>query len=229
MYDADMEIMHPNRGKMIQIAMELLPFCREDPVRALELGSGTGLFTEKFLRSFRHGTVVAVDGAASMIEIAKARLGKLSERTNFVVHDFHKITEAVKQVETTEFDVAFTSFALHHLDYKSKLSIVSDTVSLLRRKGWFLNADLIVSKHPEAERRIQELRIEGILKRAGSDDPRFSDFASTRVFLDALETEEGDQPISFPEDLSILRAAGLSNAEVYWLEHREAVLAGFKD
>ena len=44
-----------------------------------------------------------------------------------------------------------------------------------------VTSEFIVSKHPEAERRIQELRIEGILKRAGSDDQRFSDFASTRV------------------------------------------------
>jgi trans-aconitate 2-methyltransferase len=52
-YDADMELMHPNRSKMVQIALEILPFPKTAPLRAMDLGIGTGYFTERFLNHFR--------------------------------------------------------------------------------------------------------------------------------------------------------------------------------
>ncbi len=46
-YDADMELMHPNRSKMVQIALEVLPFPKTAALRAIDLGIGTGYFTEQ--------------------------------------------------------------------------------------------------------------------------------------------------------------------------------------
>ena len=37
-YDADMELMHPNRAKMVQVALEVLPFPMTAAVRAIDLG-----------------------------------------------------------------------------------------------------------------------------------------------------------------------------------------------
>ncbi|MDA2925156.1 hypothetical protein MYX65_11005 [Acidobacteria bacterium AH-259-L09] len=41
-YDADMDIMHPLRWKMIEVALEILPFHQTQSLRALDLGVGTG-------------------------------------------------------------------------------------------------------------------------------------------------------------------------------------------
>lgn len=46
-YDNEMEIMHPNRSKMTDIALEIMKFERESSFTALELGTGTGYFTRK--------------------------------------------------------------------------------------------------------------------------------------------------------------------------------------
>ena len=51
-YDADMELMHPNRSKMVQVAIEVLPFPKTAALRAIDLGIGTGYFTEQFLNHF---------------------------------------------------------------------------------------------------------------------------------------------------------------------------------
>ena len=56
-------------------------------------------------------------------------------------------------------------------------------VELLLPGGWFINADLIVADSPELESRLQELRVAGIVERAGGSDNRFADSASTRQFL----------------------------------------------
>ena len=61
-YDANMELMHPNRSKMIAIALEVLPFFRDASLDALDLGIGTGYFTLKFLSQYPNAKVVAVDG-----------------------------------------------------------------------------------------------------------------------------------------------------------------------
>ncbi len=42
-YDADMEIMHPNRFKMVKVPLEFIPLNGDAPLYALDFGVGTGL------------------------------------------------------------------------------------------------------------------------------------------------------------------------------------------
>jgi SAM-dependent methyltransferase len=79
-YDADMELMHPNRSKMVQVAIEVLPFPRTAALRAIDLGIGTGYFTKQFLNHFPNSRVLGIDGAQAMVELAKARLRSLASR-----------------------------------------------------------------------------------------------------------------------------------------------------
>ena len=92
-YDGDMELMHPNRSKMAQIAFEILPFPETAALRAIDLGIGTGYFTERFLNRFPNSEVLGIDGAQAMIELAKARLRSLESRVQFVVGDFRKLRQ----------------------------------------------------------------------------------------------------------------------------------------
>jgi tRNA (cmo5U34)-methyltransferase len=224
-YDASMEIMHPNRAKMVQVALEVIPFPPDQPLCALDIGVGTGYFTEKFLRRYPNSLVWAIDGAAAMIDLAKARLGPLASRVRFVVGNFRNLAALVPD-ET--FDVAFSSFALHHLGRDDKESVVRQTRDRLKPGGWFLNADILASDTPEIEERIQQLRIAGIVRRARGIDPRFPDAETTRQFLAGLEATDGDQPLPLPTDLQILHAASLRGVTALWLEYREAVCGGMR-
>src|SRR5262247_1917444 len=86
-YDTDMELMHPNRSKMVQIAIEVLPFPKTTPLRAIDLGIGTGYFTECFIKKFPNSRIVGIDGAQAMIELAEARLASLASSVDFVIDD----------------------------------------------------------------------------------------------------------------------------------------------
>jgi hypothetical protein len=101
-------------------------------------------------------------------------------------------------------------------------------VELLVPGGWFINADLIVADSPELESRLQELRVAGIVERAGGSDNRFTDSASTRRFLADLQKNERDQPLTLAEDLALLRSSGLRHVSAFWLEYRELVSGGQK-
>ena len=222
-YDADMAVMHPNRSRMVEIALEVLPFGREEPLQALDIGVGTGYFTAKFLEAFPLASVHALDGAEAMIELARERLGRRQQNVMFSVGDFRDLGRILAG---QRFDVVFSSYALHHLARNEKRSVVRDAVSLLRPGGWLLNADLVVAESARLEERIQDIRLRGIVQRAATGDPRFADYDTTRRYLDEMEAEEGDQPITLEEDLLVLREAGLEDVAAFWLEYREAVTGG---
>jgi ubiquinone/menaquinone biosynthesis C-methylase UbiE len=225
-YDADMDIMHPLRHKMIEIALDVLPFDVLDNLKVLDLGVGTGAFAFCILERYPNSTVVAVDGSSSMLELAKARLHEYGQRVHYVVADFRSIPPANLAPDT--FDVVISSYALHHLDAQEKLAALRSIVPAIKPGGWVLNADIVVANYPVVERRIQEIRVEAVSERAPADDERFADPATTRAHLDQLEANEQDQPLTLAEDLRILREAGIENAEVFWKELRETVVGGWK-
>jgi len=98
---------------MAQIAFEILPFPKTAALRAIDLGIGTGYFTERFLNHFPNSEVLGIDGAQAMMELAKARLRSLASRVQFVVGDFRKLRQLAGDVEPA--DVVFSAYALHHL------------------------------------------------------------------------------------------------------------------
>lgn len=224
-YDSDMEIMHPLRSKMAEVVLEVLPFTTAHALRAVDLGVGTGLLTARFLDAFKHATVVAVDGAETMIDLCRSRLGPAAGRGEFLIADFRAIP--ADRLAPNSVDVEFSAYALHHLTRQEKSDLIAQALTWLKPGGWFLNADLVVARDPKVERRIQSLREAGIVKRANGD-PRFVSCESTRKYLDDLERNEQDQPQAIEDDLETARGAGLQSAEVFWKEYREAVWGGPK-
>ncbi|MFN0149558.1 MAG: class I SAM-dependent methyltransferase [bacterium] len=225
-YDADMEIMHPNRAKMVEIALDVLPFETAAPLRALDLGVGTGFFSARFMARFPAARVVAIDGARAMLDLATARFGADAARVEFAVADFRTLHDLALTPEG--FDVVYSSFALHHLSRAEKTALVRNALALLRPGGWFVNADIVVAGSREIEARIQALRLAGIVARARGADPRFGTIDATRRFIDDLQARDGDQPLTLEEDLAVLRDAGVRGASVFWSELREAVCGGYK-
>jgi SAM-dependent methyltransferase len=161
-----------------------------------------------------------------MADLAKTRLGDQGRQVSFHVGDFRDLGQLFAGVET--FDVVFSSYALHHLTRDEKMSVVREAAALLRPGGWLVNADIVAADTLGVEKRIQEIRVDGIVERARGVDPRFGDREATRRFIDELEANEGDQPLTLTDDLEVLRDAGLRDVTVYWLEYREAVTGGRK-
>lgn len=225
-YDADMEIMHPLRWKMMEVALEILPFHQTRSLRALDLGVGTGAFLKRFLEKYPNAEVVAIDGAASMFELAKSRIGELVQRVEWVLSDFRTIPKTILRPDT--FDAVISSYALHHLNAQEKLAVMKSIVQAIKPGGWFLNADIVMAEAPDVEQRIQEIRVESVTDRAPAQDKRFYCTEATRQFLDNLEATEQDQPQIMDRDISIFRDSGILNAEVFWKEYREALIGGSK-
>ena len=222
-YDADMEVMHPNRSKMVRVMLDFLSVSVEGEFTVLELGIGTGYLTQRLLEAFPAAHAIGIDGASQMVDMARARLGTLADRVDFRVADFREFESLVADAETVR--AVVSSYALHHLSAEEKASVLRGITKTLHPGGWFLNADLVVNASPAVEDQIQRLRVRGIVDRADPHDERFTDELATRRFLDELEAREGDRPLALEEDLGLLRMAGFTDVAAIWLEHREAVVA----
>src|SRR5262249_29368531 len=123
-------------------------------------------------------------------------------------------------------EVVFSSYALHHLNHSEKVAVIRQALCFLKPEGWLINADIVRSESKVIEERIQQVRVDGIVRRGQGPDPRFRDVGSVRQFLDQLEATDGDQPLTLGEDLQVLREAGLTHVSVFWSEYREVVVGG---
>jgi len=225
-YDADMDVMHPNRHKMVSVALETLPFDPTSSITALDLGTGTGFFTHRFLQRFPEARVISVDGSNAMVDLARTRFGTLTARVDFRIGDFRKLQDLIP--ESALGDAVFSSYALHHLNHEEKREVITQAIRFLKPGGLLINADIITHESKVIEERIQQLRVDGIVHRGHAIDPRFRDAASTRQFLDQLEATDADQPLTLAEDLQAFQEAGLTHSCVLWLEYREVVIGGRK-
>ena len=225
-YDADMDLMHPNRHKMAESLIAALAASASPPRLAIDLGTGTGFLLDRLLRRFPDCRAVAVDGSRQMMAAARSRLGPLAERVEFVVGDFRQPQALGQGIAAA--DAVISVFALHHLDLPEKQRLMSHCRTLLKEDGWFLNADLVVAEDEYLEALVQRMRVSGIVERAQGQDPRFRDAAGTRRFLDELERNECDQPQKLSDDLRIVGECGYRHVTVLWKDTREVVYGGVR-
>ena len=225
-YDADMEIMHPNRHKMAEVIESILAVPDVPPQLVIDIGTGTGFQVDCLLHAFPDLRIIAIDGAQQMVDLARTRLGPLAQRVDFRIGDFRDLSALCGDVGAV--DAVVSAYALHHLSSGEKLEVLRVAHGWLKPGGWFLNADLTLAEDNELEEFAQRLRVRGIVQRANGRDHRFADVKTTRQFLDELERNEGDQPICSAEDLRILHEAGFAHVTTFWRESREIVYGGMR-
>ncbi|PHS27921.1 MAG: hypothetical protein COA85_04560 [Robiginitomaculum sp.] len=225
-YDADMEVMHPNRGKMAEVALDFLAAFKEAPSQVLDLGCGSGFVAERLLDRFANVQINCLDGAQNILDLAAMRLKSHADHLTYTCSDFRTLNTL--PLKEKSFDAVMSSYALHHLSADEKVQVLRDCLDLLKPGGFFLNADLIKNPSPAFECCIQDLRVKGILQRAAPDDDRFASKEGTQAYLTKMESAEGDQPLDIEEDLALFRRAGFFPVSVLWLEYREAVICAQK-
>ena len=92
-YDADMDLLHPNRHKMAEVTFQVLPYSSGAQLRALDLGIGTGFLTSKFLRHFPNASIIGIDGSDAMLRLAATRFGGDVGRVHLKTMPFEEVSE----------------------------------------------------------------------------------------------------------------------------------------
>lgn len=119
--------------ELLATAVGLLPVDAQD---LLDIGSGTGRLTAMCREKLPDTRIVGIDPAPNMVEAARKKFAGDPKVTfgDGVVEDLSRFGD-------NSFDVAITSFALHHLELDTYPVAARELFRVLRPGGRFINAD----------------------------------------------------------------------------------------
>jgi tRNA (cmo5U34)-methyltransferase len=136
-YDDWMKKALPNYAELFRTAQELVPFPSSAPIRVLDLGAGTGLFSKHILEKYPAARFLLIDLAEKMIGVAKERFAGFPQQFEYRVGDYRTLDVP------HEFDLAISSLSIHHLSDAEKQTLFGAIYGVLRAPGVFLNVDQI--------------------------------------------------------------------------------------
>jgi tRNA (cmo5U34)-methyltransferase len=136
-YDSWMRKALPGYGDIFAIATRVVPFESDAPIRVLDLGAGTGLFSQHVLQKYPKATFVLWDLAVKMLDVAVQRFAEQAGRFEFVIEDYRNL----RAVE--EYDLVISSLSIHHLSDEEKRRLCRQVYAALKAGGAFVNVDQI--------------------------------------------------------------------------------------
>ena len=116
-YDDWMKRALPSFQDLFGVATNVMPFESDAPIRVLDLGAGTGLFSEHVLSRYPKATFVLYDLAEGMLNVAKDRFNGRAGQFEFVIKDYREL-----QV-VDSFDLVISSLSIHHLTHEDKRAL----------------------------------------------------------------------------------------------------------
>ena len=213
-YDQGRPLLIPAMDYFYGAGIDLLS-PRASAPRVLDLGAGTGIYTEWLRRRWPDAAVTLMDFSENMLAESRNKFagaaGIRFQQADYQTFDFGE----------TRYDIIISALSLHHLLPDEKKRFYGKVFSLLAPGGEFLNADLVrFGDGP-----------------AGPMDGRYDDqwvrFARKNIgegelFDRFLKNKEVDQPDSVPVQLKWLTEAGFAVVDCVFKYFGFAVLYGLK-
>lgn len=209
-YDDFVPRVVPKYDEQHEAILAVIPFEPTRPLKALDLGVGTGILSHLILEAFPEAEVVAVDLADNMLEACRKNLSRFEGRltlkkANFVSDDLGG-----------GYDLAVSGLAVHHLTDEEKRRLFARVLSGLSPGGVFIVRDIVLGATPH----LTELYRAGwksYMRSQGEDD---------EVWL-ARHLKE-DRPASVESQTAWLEEAGFTDVACHWRYLNFAVFGGRK-
>ncbi|NEQ43008.1 MAG: methyltransferase domain-containing protein [Leptolyngbya sp. SIOISBB] len=212
-FDAIIRRLIPYYEQMLDALVLALPFKPSQPIRAIDLGCGTGTIARRIKDIYPQAQITCVDIAEKMLDIAQTKLGNAGDvryqLANFDDYEFD-----------SSYDVAVSSLALHHLvSDEDKIKFYKKIYACLKPKGIFYNADVILGSSSH----LQECYME-----------KWREYM--RLHVSAAEIEQKwipqhydeDYPASLMSQLAWLQDIGFADVDVIWKYYNFSVYGGRK-
>lgn len=139
-YDNQRSRLIPCFADFYGIAIENLELESSQP-EILDLGAGTGLFSQMVLNKYPNAHVELVDVSEKMLDIAKIRFSN-PERVTLQLADYTRINYP------SQFDAIVSSLSIHHLEDPQKIDIYQKIFSWLKPGGLFIHAEQVLAESP---------------------------------------------------------------------------------
>ena len=214
-YDGARRMLVPGFDGFYGAAVESIPFERDEPLRVLDLGAGTGILSAMVAGRFPSSQVTLVDISVEMLRVARRRFAGEPGRFEYRVMD-----HARKPLpgRPRGYDLVVSALSIHHLTHGDKRELFEKVYGALSNGGWFVNADQVLGPTPEAEAAYQEDWVRRA-RRAG---------ASERDLAAALARTKADKNATLEAQMGWLGDAGFGSVESFYEDGRFAVYGGLK-
>jgi len=209
-YDRQRSCLIPCYDRFYATALSLIP---PGSTRILDLGAGSGLFSELVREAFPSAHLHLLDFSAPMLDIARERLAPLQSLTAPITYELADYTTADYP---QPLDVIVSSLSIHHLDDPAKQLLLRKSFAALRPGGIFINADHIAGPTPALEAEYQQRWLDEIR----------SIGATEQQIADSLYRQQEDRRSSVPDQLTWIAAAGFIHVDCWFKDGNFAVLTG---
>jgi tRNA (cmo5U34)-methyltransferase len=197
-YDNWMRKALPGYDDLFTVATEMMPFEGDAPIRVLDLGAGTGLFSQHVLQKYPNATFVLWDLAEKMLGVAQQRFAEQADPFEFAAQDYRDL----QVVE--DFDLVISSLSIHHLTDDEKKRLCRRIYTALKAGGVFINVDQIKGETAY----LQDLYWELWLRHTRANG------APEEQIRESIERRTAyDQDALLADQLRWLREAGFANVD----------------
>jgi tRNA (cmo5U34)-methyltransferase len=193
-------------------AVAMIPGDRTAPLKVLDLGAGTGLYSGMVQAVFPNAEFTLLDIAAEMLEQAKARFQQLGKSPRILIGDY------IKTELGGSYDLIVSALSIHHLPDPDKGRLYQRIYNALKPGGMFINAEQVLGRTPELEQFYQQQWLDNVRNRGISDEHLRA--AQHRMTYDRLATLDAQ--------LQWLEAAGFENVDCWYKHFSFAVFGGYR-
>ncbi|PXV60046.1 tRNA (cmo5U34)-methyltransferase [Dysgonomonas alginatilytica] len=138
LYDRQRPSLIPCFSDFYGVAIDNLNVSTPSP-EILDLGAGTGLFSQFVLQKFPDAKITLVDISEKMLDIARKRFSS-NENISIIQADFTTF-KGEKQ-----YDAVISSLAIHHLEDNAKVELYNTIFKLLKPNCIFINAEQVAGE-----------------------------------------------------------------------------------
>ena len=211
-YDSLRRILIPCFDDFYKTAVEIIPSERTAPIKVLDLGAGTGLYSGMVQSVFPNAEFTLLDLAPEMLEKAKLRFSKMGKFPNILIGDY---------IETDlgdSYDLIISALSIHHLSDFEKELLYQRIYDVLNPGGIFVNADQVLGKTPDLEELYRQHWLDSVRAKGISEEDLKA--AQKRMEYDRMATLE--------IQLHWLEAAGFQNVDCWYKNFSFAVFGGYR-
>lgn len=203
-YDRDFQLVAGDRVRHRSYLGDLLSCLPEEPSRFLELGCGTGFFTEVFFEAFPDVHGVVVDGSESMLAKARERFDGTSYSLDFRC----ELLQDLEWSALGEVPLVFSALVVHHLEDEEKRRLAGDVHRALEPGGTFILFDSFRPEDPDADALIETMACLDIQRQVAAQRGTVPPLEKIIARDREIKSAEGDRETSLEAQLRWLREAG---------------------